>query len=77
MLFLILSFFVNFRIVCRRMMSASKARWHCIYLIIASFVFNSWILFIADINEYGVCDILPEYEFIYKVRILKFEKIAT
>lgn len=59
------------------MMSASKARWHCIYLIIASFVFNSWILFIADINEYGVCDILPEYEFIYKVRILKFEKIAT
>ncbi|KHN76052.1 hypothetical protein Tcan_15655 [Toxocara canis] len=50
-----------------RAMNKAKAQRHCGVLLIASFLFNSWILFVANVNEMGDCDILPEYEFLYAV----------
>uniref|UniRef100_A0A0M3I6Q7 G_PROTEIN_RECEP_F1_2 domain-containing protein n=1 Tax=Ascaris lumbricoides TaxID=6252 RepID=A0A0M3I6Q7_ASCLU len=50
-----------------RAMNKAKAQLHCGILLIASFIFNSWILWVANVNEMGDCDILPEYEFLYAV----------
>ena len=35
---------------------------------IRHFVINFRIIFVAEINDYGGCDIKPEYEEIYHVR---------
>lgn len=48
-------------------MNTSKAQCHCAALLLISFLFNSWILFVASMNEYKECDIIVGYEFIYAV----------
>ncbi|VDK57877.1 unnamed protein product [Anisakis simplex] len=52
---------------CSRAMNKARAQRHCGALLMASFVFNSWILFVANVDEMGECDILPEYELLYAV----------
>uniref|UniRef100_A0A915EB33 G-protein coupled receptors family 1 profile domain-containing protein n=1 Tax=Ditylenchus dipsaci TaxID=166011 RepID=A0A915EB33_9BILA len=52
-----------YRVSFRR--SLVNAKRHVIFLLIASGVCNMWILFVAEINLYGGCDIKPQYEEVY------------
>jgi len=50
-----------------RRRSLHSAKRHVAGLLIASAVCNTWILFVAEINDYGGCDIKPQYEDVYNV----------
>ncbi|KAI1715106.1 7 transmembrane receptor (rhodopsin family) domain-containing protein [Ditylenchus destructor] len=52
-----------YRVSFRR--SLVNAKRHVIFLLIASGLCNMWILFVAEINVYGGCDIKPQYEEVY------------
>lgn len=56
----------------KRATTVSKAKLHVTTLLIAAFVFNSWILVVAKSSRNPVtnatdCDIYPEYEMLYTV----------
>ncbi|XGW06351.1 hypothetical protein V3C99_016564 [Haemonchus contortus] len=50
----------------RRSLTTEKACAQVIILIIVAMVFNSWILYVASIQQ-GVCDIDPDFDRIYHV----------
>ncbi|KAL3077914.1 hypothetical protein niasHS_013443 [Heterodera schachtii] len=52
-----------YRVSCRR--SVVNAKRHVLFLLILSGLANLWIVFVAEINEFGECDINADYEGVY------------
>uniref|UniRef100_A0A183BSZ5 G_PROTEIN_RECEP_F1_2 domain-containing protein n=1 Tax=Globodera pallida TaxID=36090 RepID=A0A183BSZ5_GLOPA len=52
-----------YRVSCRR--SVVNAKRHVVFLLVLSGLANLWILFVAQINEFGECDINADYEDVY------------
>lgn len=52
--------------------SLVNAQRHVIFVLMASALANLWILFVAEINVIGGCDIDPGYEHLYNVS--KFQR---